>query len=98
MEYLHDDRDEAASGFFDDDIMTGLRLALNDEQSTEALLGVIIDRDSHESLVSLEASRRLSDHWKMSLEIRSFQHVDSQSPLYSLRNDDFILIDISYYF
>ncbi|MCW9013945.1 MAG: hypothetical protein OQL06_09195 [Gammaproteobacteria bacterium] len=98
MEYLYDDRDEATTGFFENDLMTGLRLALNDAQSTEALLGVIIDVDTQESLLSLEASRRLGDRWKLELEIRSFQHVNRLSRLQSLKNDDFIQLDLAYYF
>jgi len=38
--------------------------------STEALLGIIYDLDNQESLISLEASKRFSDHWTGSLEIR----------------------------
>lgn len=98
MEYLFDDRDEEATGFFENDLMTGLRLALNDEQSTEALLGMIIDLDKRETLISLEASRRFGDNWKAELEIRTFQHVDAQGLLQSLERDDYIQLDVSYYF
>jgi len=97
-EYLYDDRDKTATTFFENDIMLGLRLAMNDEQSTEALLGFIIDADSQETLISLEASRRLGDNWKLEFEIRSFQHVENGSLLNALRKDDFIQLEILYYF
>ncbi len=98
MEYLYDDRGDETTGFFDNDIMTGLRLALNDEQSSEALLGIILDVDNQENLVSLEASRRLNNNWKLELEIRSFHHIKLQSRLAGFKNDDFIQLDLAYYF
>ena len=98
VEYLYDDRDEAATTPFEDDLMTGLRLTLNDTQSTEALLGVIIDRNTRESMLSLEASRRLSDQWKLELEARFFQHIASNSYFQSIQNDDYVQFNLSYYF
>jgi hypothetical protein len=98
MEYLYDDRDEQATGFFQNDVMMGLRLTLNDEPSTEALFGVIYDLDNQENLVSLEASRRLGSNWKLSVEARLFNNIDGNSLLYSIRNDDVIQMDLAYYF
>lgn len=98
VEYLYDDRDEAATTPFEDDLMTGLRLVLNDTQSTEALLGVIIDRNTRESMLSLEASRRLSDQWKLELEARFFLHIASNSYFQSIQNDDYVQFNLSYYF
>lgn len=97
-EYLYDNRDEQASSFFQNDLMLGLRLALNDAQSSEALLGVIHDLDNQEFMLSLEASRRLAHHWTASLEVRSFNRVDSNSSLASIARDDFIQLDITRYF
>lgn len=97
-EYLYDDRGNSATSFFENDLMMGLRLALNDEQSTEALLGFIIDTDSQETLISLEASRRLGNRWKAELEIRTFQHVEQNGLLQSFKKDDFIQLDLAYYF
>ena len=97
-EYLYDSRDQEATSFFQNDIMSGLRLALNDEQSTEALLGIIIDIDSHESFITLEASRRLGEIWKLEFEVRSFQHVNKNGLLNSLRKDDYFQVSLAYYF
>ena len=98
VEYLYDNRDKSASTFFENDIMIGLRLAMNDAESSEALLGFITDADSQEALISLEASRRLGDNWKLEFEIRSFQHIENGGLLNTLRKDDLIQLDISYYF
>lgn len=97
-EYLYDDRDEEATSFFQNDVLLGLRLAMNDAQSSEALLGVIYDLDNREFMLSLETSRRLAHRWTASLEVRSFNRVDNNSPLASIAKDDFIQLDITRYF
>ncbi|TNF37347.1 MAG: hypothetical protein EP315_02780 [Gammaproteobacteria bacterium] len=97
-EYLYDDRGQQATTFFQKDLMLGLRLNLNDVDSSEALLGVIVDIDSHESLISLEASRRIGNNWKLETEVRLFRHIDQQSALIALRRDDYIQLELSYYF
>lgn len=98
MEYLYDDRNEAATGLFQNDLMTGLRYTLNDAHSTEALFGLIVDLDYDEIFINLEASRRLSQHWTLNLEARGFANISSTSSAYQVRKDDFIQIEASYYF
>jgi hypothetical protein len=83
---------------FNDDIFTGVRLALNDVHSTSVLAGAIVDRASGETSLFLEASRRFGTRVTADLEIRSFQHTDSSSPLHSLRNDSYAQLQISYFF
>jgi len=97
-EYLYDDRDEAASSAFQNDLMLGARITLNDVQSTEVLAGVIIDLDNNGRLLNVEASRRLGDAWKLDLEIRTFSNMDSGDPLYALRDDDHLKIELTWYF
>jgi hypothetical protein len=98
MEYLYDDRGAEASTPFQDDLMLGLRFALNDEASTEALVGMIDDRNSDARIYSIEASRRLGDSWKFTLEGRWFNNIPVTDPLYSFRNDDVIQLEMAYYF
>jgi hypothetical protein len=98
IEYLYDDRDEQATSFFENDIMMGLRLAMNDEASTDALLGFIVDADTHETFITLESSTRLGDSWKLEAELRSFHHIKPSSLLQSLSKDNFVLINLGYYF
>jgi hypothetical protein len=76
LEYSWDGRDsdpaEAPPVLFDDDFFMGTRLTLNDVQDSELLVGFVIDRESHASQLSLEAERRLDNHWKLELESRWF--------------------------
>ena len=97
-EYHFDDRKKSAPTPFDNDLMIGARLTLNDVQNSEALLGMIIDMDGHGNVVSLEASRRLGDSWKLMLESRLFNDIDPQDPFDAYSNDDFLQLELAYYF
>ena len=97
-EYLHDDRDEEATTPFANDLMTGARFTLNDEQSTEILAGIITDLDEGSIMLNVEASRRLGDAWKLSLEARAFANLDATDPLYSFRKDDHLHAELAWYF
>ena len=100
-EYLYDNRDENGQAPYtalQDDIFAGARLALNDEQSMEILAGAIVDRDSGATLVSVEASRRLSDRWTLELEGRFFTNVPQNDPLTAIASDDHITVRLNLYF
>jgi len=98
-EYLFDDRNKTLVSPFENDMMFGTRLAFNDEQSTELLFGVVQDLDSNDAMWNLEASRRLGDSWKASLEARFFNvNNKPQNPLYFVRDDDYIQLELARYF
>ena len=98
MEYLYDSRGELATTPFEDDFLTGLRLTLNDAQSTDALLGVIKDRDNSSYLFSLEANRRIGDSWKLSIQANKFLADGLDQSLKSFAEDDYLQIELGYYF
>ncbi len=98
MEYLYDSRGELATTPFEDDIMTGLRLTLNDEQSSDVLLGVIKDRHHDSYLISLEANRRIGNSWKLSIQASKFLVDRLDQSLKSFAKDDFLQIELGYYF
>lgn len=99
-EYLYDGREATAPPTpFDDDFFVGTRLTLNDPQSTELLIGAIIDRDTQGTLFSLEGSRRIGDKWRLEIEARAFLNVsDSDITLKSISQDDYIQITLARYF
>lgn len=98
IEYLYDDRDQLASTPFQNDLTTALRFALNDTQSTEILLGIISDLDDSIMASFIEASRRLGDDFKLTLEARAFSNTVAGRPLYDYRQDDFIQADLAWHF
>jgi len=98
-EYSYDDRDDDATTPFQNDLLFGLRLGVNDAASTELLTGISFDLDGSGSVLSIEASRRLTDSMKLFLEAWSFFDLDeSQTYLYSIRDDDFVRLQFFYYF
>lgn len=98
VEHLFDDRGRNALTPFEDDIFVGFRLTMNDAQSAEALIGAIVDRDKSTKFYSIEASRRIGDQWKLTLETRLFENVDRKDLLFSFRQDDFLQLELAYYF
>jgi hypothetical protein len=97
-EWAYDDRGSSARTLFDNDIMLGARLALNDAESTEALMGLIQDLNSRGSALSLESSRRISDHLKITLDAFFVLDSSERDALHNFRNDDSLQIELSYYF
>lgn len=83
---------------FEDDVFIGTRIALNDVQSTDILAGVIIDRQTDAWLGTIEASRRLGESWKASLELRTFEDIPVTDPLYSASQDSLIQLELTRYF
>ncbi len=97
-EWLHDTRGHRATTPFEDDLMFGLRLAINDMASTELLIGIIQDLDQASRVFSIEGKRRITDHWKLELEGNVFMQQTANSLFYDLRDDDFLQLSLSYYF
>jgi hypothetical protein len=97
-EVLYDDRGNTAATPFADDLMLGARLTLNDEQSTEFLLGMIVDSDDDSRLLTLESSRRLGAAWKISLQGQAFMGIKDTDILAGVRKDDYLQLDLTRYF
>ncbi len=97
-EYLFDDRKDNAPTPFENDMMLGLRLTLNDVQSTELLAGSIFDLDSQARFFIVEASRRLGDNWKLSLDAYIYSNMPVDDPAYGFRYEDFVQLELAWYF
>ncbi len=98
VEYMYDERGDRAPTPFQNDYFIGTRLSLNDEQSSELLAGIIRDAVYDRYYFSLEASRRVGDNWKLSVNALSFSQTPVYDPGYSFRNDDYIQVELQYYF
>ena len=106
LEYLYDDRKEAAPHSFEQDIFAGLRYAFNDADSSEILAGVIYDPETEETIYSFEANKRLASDIKLNIEARVFEGSDVSNALVLMANhktaplqdDDYIQFELVKYF
>lgn len=112
LEYMFDERgEEATNTLFEQDLAVGMRWQVNDLYDSQALLGVIWDTKSDEMVVSLEANRRLGEHWQLALEGRVFAgaHNPERQPLLvllgdpkqktaALQRDDFLQLELTRFF
>lgn len=99
VEYQYDSRGKAATLPGQNDLFLGWRLALNDLAGTEFLLGVLQDLDQQQSRsIKLEGSMRLSDNLRLSINGWLFKSDNPQDTLYFLRRDDYLALQLSYYF
>lgn len=97
-EWLYDSRGRKATTPFENDLMGGLRLAVNDVAGTELLIGLVQDMDQASKLVSIEGRRRITDHWKIEIEGLMLMQQSENDLLYAQRADDFLQVSLSYYF
>ncbi|MGB2222564.1 hypothetical protein [Neptunomonas sp.] len=97
-EYSWDSDGEKSSRLFQNDLSIGVRFGMNDVQSTEVLMGLTYDLDYHSTSFGLEASRRLGNSWKLSLDARIFNANDKEDPLYTIDDDNYIGLTLERYF
>jgi len=97
-EFSHDNRPEELRDVFDRDLFLGARFALNDAQSTEVLAGFLVDVDKYSRSFRIEASRRVGQSWKATLELQTFANIDPEDPLVAFEDDDYVLVDLAYFF
>ncbi len=97
-EFQWDERGKTGPSPADNDLFFGARLAANDEASTELLAGMVQDLDTTTRFFNIEASRRIGESFKVTLEGRFFSAVRPTDPLFPLAQDDYIEIGITRYF
>ena len=98
VEHLFDGRGGNAPHPLENDVFAGVRLAFNDEASTELLAGVIADGEGDATNLNLEASRRIGERWKVELEARAWTGVDRDDAMYPLQRDDYVQLTLSRFF
>ncbi len=97
-EYYHDSRGKAATTIFDSDVFAGVRYTGNDIASTEVLGGVLLDTRRSSKFITLEACRRLSEAFKVSLDARLPFSVSGDDPMRMMRDDGFVQLKLQYHF
>jgi hypothetical protein len=94
-EYAYDSRGDDALTIFENDVVLGARLALNDTQDTSALFTTTVDTETAETLLRLEAERRIGEIAKFSLEGGAFLNTDDSSLADQLQDDHYLRATIS---
>ena len=97
-EYLFDDRKERSTSTFQNDIFIGGRFAFNDENNADLLAGIVYDLDNQTQFFSIEASMRIGQNMKVNLESRFFSVDDPTDAFYSIKDDDYIGINLKRFF
>jgi hypothetical protein len=98
-EYVFDDREsDFALSSFNNDLMTGFRLALNDPAGTEILAGIMKDMQLSTSIFSIEASRRIGERIKLNIEALLIADPAEEDPAYIFKQDNYIKIEAVYFF
>ena len=107
-EYLYDEREDIiAPGLsdepvslspFENDLTIGIRLTLNDVQSTELLASIIEDLDGDGRTYNIEASRRFGESWTLSIEARGVSDIVLYSALSSFKQDNRVRTKLTYFF
>jgi hypothetical protein len=99
-EYLYNDGDRFFFPFnpFSNHLFIGTRLAFNDVQSTDILAGGIVNSKNGTAFLTVEASRRLGESWKLNLELRGFGQVSSADYFYVFRRDTHLRLELARFF
>jgi hypothetical protein len=61
-------------------------------------MGFMQDLGDPENAVSVEASRRFGDHWRLSLDLWLFLDAPEDNVIYYIRDDDFVRLELAYHF
>ncbi len=95
-EFSYDDRGEMALSGMQRDLFFGSRIAWNDMQSTEILIGGIFDLDHQSMIGSIEASRRIKESYKVEIEARILNQIEPEDAfLSSFEKDSFLRFTLS---
>lgn len=104
-EYNKDSRDQASPSPLNNDLFVGTRLAFNDVQSTDLLIGVSQDLSlSNSYLGFIEGSRRVGDNFKATIDVRLFNgeynndNLSNIDPLLQIEADTYGSFSLEYFY
>ncbi len=98
VEYSYEDLPEEERGVFGRDVFIGGRFAFNDAESSEILAGLFYDTNNQSQSFRIEGSRRFGESLKGTLELQTFSNIDDEDPLQAFKQDDFVLVELAWYF
>ena len=97
-EYAWDSRGKDALTTFQNDLILGTRLALNDEADTALLLTGAVDMSDGAVGLRLEADRRIAENWTLGVEGQAFLNNDRTGIAGSFADDHFLRVKLTYFF
>jgi len=59
---------------------------------------VVVDTELLSRSYRVEASRRVGDSWRATLEMQVFSNIDQKDVLAVFESDDFLLVEMAYFF
>lgn len=99
MEYQYDERENNFFAIGQNDLMVGLRWQLNDVDGTSVLAGFVQDFDNTDTYNAfIEASSRMTDNWRWSVDAYFFSSDTPNDTFFFLRRDDHIQLTLEYFF
>jgi hypothetical protein len=97
-EWVFDERKEDTQGAFYDHTFIGSRVAFNDANSAEMLVGAFLNNQSSKlTSFRIEGSRRINQNFKWELESNMIIEPDQTNSLYQFKDDDYVQAKILYY-
>lgn len=97
-EYAWDSRGARSLNSFQNDLILGTRLALNDEEDTAILLTGSVDTVDGSTGLRLEADRRIAEEWTLGIEAQAFLGLDRGTPAGAFADDSFLRLKMTYFF
>ena len=97
--FLQDRLERMAADVFQNDLLLGYRLSLNDLNSTEFTFNFLLDLDQKEEFYfKLGVRRRLSDQWTGEVDYKQFNAADSNYGFAAYDNDKRINLTLIRYY
>lgn len=97
-EYNYDSRGDPQSVFYQNDIFVGTRFAFTDVDSSAILAGAFVDLDDDSQVFRIEASKRVFGNATLSLEAQAFSHTAASNINSVYQDNDFLRLDITWFF
>ena len=98
-EYSYDDRGNLSVNSLQNDIFSGIRIDWNDMNGSNILFGVLSDLQYNTESISIDATRRIKENYRISIEGLYFINIDSEElllPFFS--QDHYVKLEISQFF
>lgn len=97
-EYAWDSRGGKSLSTFQNDLILGARLALNDEQDTAVLFTGALDVEDGSVGLRLEADRRIAEDWTLGVEGQAFLGLSRGGLGGPFADDHFMRVKLTYFF